>query len=602
MSGESMRFKLQVIQVILVGCATLSVGCKGQSAREELSDSTITWFADIKPIFDAHCNNCHTTGGIAPFELTSIEAVTLAANLIPGSILSRRMPPFLAAPAKRALKFDTSLSDSQIDLIIQWIDGGLRRGDSERPGEVINLPKSVLSRVDRVLRMPQPYTPNIEPDEYRCFVMEWSDTDVAYITGFNILPGNLAMDHHAAMFMIDARYSTTIDMADGADGQGVGYPCFGSAAPPGFEGMPNKLLGAWTPGGGGLNFPEGTGVRVNPGAKVILQMHYSVLEAGRFSDQTDIELKLESNVAVNAGNLPWLDIGWPSNPESMRIPAGASDVSFEHVSDPTVSPLLGEFAPGVNPSEGLMLHGVLPHMHKLGQTFWLQIERVDGSIDRFFEISQWDFDWQGYYVFQSPVTLSPGDQLRMHCSFNNRAQDQPLEGGQPRTPVDVMWGEGSADEMCTVSMYVNGIAEPNAGDCVEGTPAEAGQFEITFDTSPALRTSDALDGEFVGPVSGSIYRAEDVGFTGPKDGVEPVAGFNFERIDLTSGADGPHLIDAVLPAGAYQFLGYMDTDGNSASFDGPDLNDPIMIPARPSELDCAIEPVTIQFPLLMPDL
>jgi hypothetical protein len=597
-----MRFKVQVIQTILAGCVSLTVGCSSQSTPQEMPESTITWYSNIKPIFDAHCNECHTEGGIAPFELTSIEGVTAAANLIPGSIQSRRMPPFLAAPAKRPLQFDTSLSELQINSIIQWIAAGLPLGDSERPGDAINLPTSELSRVDRVLRMPQPYTPSIAPDEYRCFVMEWADTEIAYITGFNILPGNLSMDHHAALFMIDASNAAVIDMADGADGQGIGYPCFGSAAPPGFEGMPNKLLGAWTPGGGGLNFPEGTGIRVDPGAKVILQMHYSVLEAGLFSDQTGIELKLESSVTVNAGNLPWLDIGWPSDPESMRIPAGASDVSFEHVSDPTVSPLLGAFAPGVNPSEGLILHGVLPHMHKLGQTFWLQIERADGSIERFFEIAQWDFDWQGYYVFKSPLTLLPGDQLRMHCSFNNRAQDQPFEGGQPRDPVDVMWGEGSADEMCTVSMYVNGVASSNTGECDEGMPAEQGQFEVTFDTSAALRNSDALDGEFVGPVSGSIYRADDVGFTGPKDGTEPVANFNFDRIDLRSGADGPHLIDTVLPAGAYQFLGYMDTDGNSASSDGPDINDPIMIPARPSELDCQIEPVTIQFPLLMPDL
>ena len=597
-----MRFKSQAIQMVLVGCVSLTISCSGQSSPQAGVDAEVTWFSHIKPIFDAHCNECHTDGGIAPFELTSIEGVTAAANLIPGSILSRRMPPFLAAPVKRPLQFDLSLSELQISSIIQWIDAGLPVGDSERPGDVITLSTSELSRVDRVLRMPEPYTPSIAPDEYRCFVMDWPDSEIAYITGFNIQPGNLAMDHHAALFMIDASHSETIDMANGADGQGIGYSCFGSAAPPGFEGMPNKLLGAWTPGGGGLNFPEGTGIRVDPGAKVILQMHYSLLEAGLLSDQTDVELKIESSVMVNAGNLPWLDIGWPSNPESMRIPAGASDVSFEHVADPTVSPLLGEFAPGVNPSEGLMLHGVLPHMHKLGQAFWLQIERADGSIDRFFEISQWDFDWQGYYVFESPVTLLPGDQLRMHCRFNNRAQDQPLEGGRPRVPVDVMWGEGSADEMCTVSMYVNGVATSTSGNCDEGMPAEQGQFEVTFDTSTALRNSASLDGQFVGPVSGSIYRADDVGFTGPKDGSEPVAAFNFDEIDLRFGADGPYLIDAVLPAGEYQFLGYMDTDGNSARFDGPDINDPIMIPARPSELDCEIEPVTIQFPLLMPDL
>ncbi len=578
------------------------VGCASELEVESASEAPLTWFGDIKPIFDAHCNGCHTQGGIAPFELTSPASVSRAAALIPGSVSNRRMPPFLAAPAKRPLKFDTSLSENQIELIVAWIDSGMPTGDSQIEGDPIQLQISELSRVDRVLRMDSPYTPTTGPDDYRCFVMDWDDPEIKFITGFNIKPGNLNMDHHAALFMIDERYGAVIDMADGVDGQGVGYPCFGSAAPPGFEGMPNKLLGAWTPGGGGLNFPEQTGIQVDPGARVILQMHYSVLSPGELSDQTDVELKLADVVNVSAGNLPWLDIGWPSNPESMLIPAGADSVSFEHVADPTVSPLLGEFAPGVNPSEGLMLHGVLPHMHKLGRTFWLQVERSDGSVDRFFEISKWDFDWQGYYIFESPITILPGDQLRMHCGFDNRAQDQPLENGRPRAVADVMWGEGSDDEMCTVSMYVHGIATTAPESCGVGHTPSSGQFEVTFDTSESLRSSIRLDGEFVGPVFGSIYRADDVGFTGPNEGAQPVTDFRFERIDLRAGADGPYLIDTILPAGDYQFLGYMDTDGNAATFDGPDLNDPIMIPSRASTLDCTVSPITIQFPILLPDL
>ena len=190
----------------------------------------------------------------------------------------------------------------------------------------------------------------------------------------------------------------------------------------------------------------------------------------------------------------------------------------------------------------------------------------------------------------------------MQCAFDNRAQDQPLENGEPRAVSDVMWGEGSDDEMCTVSMYVHGITTTEPERCGAGNTTSSGQFEVTFDTSEALRSSTRLDGAFVGPVVGSIYRAEDVGFTGPNEGAQPVADFSFDRIDLRVGADGPHLIEAVLPTGDYQFLGYMDTDGNAATVNGPDLNDPIMIPSRPSQLDCTISPITIQFPILLPDL
>ena len=576
--------------------------CMACSSTEETSrESVISWHQDIKPIFDAYCNGCHSPEGIAPFALDTLPNVREAAALIPSSIVSRRMPPFLAAPAVRPLKFDQSLSDAQIHLVTQWIELGMPEGDPNKPGVPIALELSQLSRVDVTLEMDTPYTPSVMPDEYRCFVLDWSETETRFITGFDITPGNLKLAHHAAIFIIDGALAELVDAADGRDGLGIGYRCFGSAAPPQHEGIPNKLLAAWTPGSGGLDFPDRTGIRIEPGDRVILQMHYSVLQAFGESDQTTVSFSIEDSVDVNAGNLPWLDIGWPSNPNSMRIEANESNAVFQYVGDPTLSPLLGEFAPGVNPTQGLKLYGLLPHMHKLGRSFWLQVERAGGSIERIFEIRDWDFDWQSYYVFETPVTLLPGDELRLQCSFDNSSANQPFVNGLPRDSVDVLWGEGSDDEMCTVSMYVHGIAT-NDVDCGQSAPANQGRFEVTFDTLDSLRTSETLDGEFMGPVSGAIYRAEDVSFSGPNDGAIPAAEFELELVDLRNGAAGPFLIDADLPAGNYQFLGYMDTDGNRDDTNGPDLNDPIMIPARAQVLQCARQQVTILFPLLLPEL
>ena len=44
-----------------------------------------------------------------------------------------------------------------------------------------------------------------------------------------------------------------------------------------------------------------------------------------------------------------------------------------------------------------------------------------------------------------------------------------------------------------------------------------------------------LDGEFVGPVSGAIYHARDVSFSGPNEGAQPLAQFEFEEVDLRNG-------------------------------------------------------------------
>ena len=217
---------------------------------------------------------------------------------------------------------------------------------------------------------------------------------------------------------------------------------------------------------------------------MILQMHYNLSGLSEAADLTTVELSVAEQVDSLAGNLPWLDIGWPASPRSMLIPAGAPSVSFEFTADPTRSPLLGEFAAGVDASEGLILSGLLPHMHKLGRSFSLDLERAEGEPERIFEIQRWDFDWQSAYTFAEPLTLLPGDQLRMRCTFDNSAENQPLEAEGRRESVDVIWGEGSDDEMCTASLYVHGIAqgdiEPPAEErCAGSTLAPEGRLSLT---------------------------------------------------------------------------------------------------------------------------
>ncbi len=575
-------------------------GGESSANNDQIPSDAPTYHQDVKPVVDAYCGTCHRVGGVAPIPLENYDQVKAASSLIPDQINSRSMPPFLAAPAPRELQYDTSLSDEQIALINSWIESGMVEGDASEPGEAIELPVSELSQVDLTLSMPEPFTPTQQPDEYRCFVMEWPEADPKFITGFEFRPGNFRIDHHAAAFLIDAAFADVVDEADGADGK-PGYPCFGAAVPPGAANFPTKLIAAWTPGGGAVEYPEGTGVRIGPGARIVLQMHYSLVGTQGEVDQSEVDFKLADSVDKNGGNLPWLDIAWPGSPETMLIPAGAQKVIHEHVADPTQSPIIGEFAPGVDPTEGLLLHSVLPHMHKLGKSFTLTVERADGSSEEIFKIANWDFDWQGYYTFKDPVEVLPGDQLRMTCEFDNSAENQPQVDGMQRTPQDVTWGDGTYDEMCTASIYTNGIGEGDSscGD-VGSIAADEGQFELTFDASAGIRGDERLEGELAGIVRGAVYRAEDVMLTGPVEGAEELISFEFE-IDIRDGADGPFRLQDSLPAGDYQVLGYLDSDQNyDAANPGPDELDPVFIPVRAKTLACEVQPITLEFAVLRP--
>jgi hypothetical protein len=511
------------------------------------------------------------------------------------------MPPFLAAPAVRPLRFDTSLTDDQITLITDWVAAGAPMGDAGDPAPPIVLPERELDRVDRVVGMPSPYTPTTLPDEYRCFVLDWAETEPTFITGVEFMPDNLAIAHHAVIYLVEEQYTEAITSADGADGK-MGYSCFGGASPDGAESFPTKLVAGWGPGVGAIAYPEGTGALVQPGTKVVLQMHYSILDGGAQPDQSEVAFSLADTVERNAGYLPWLDANWPTNPESMLIPAGDPAVVHEYVADPTQSTFLDEFVPGADPRQGLVISSVLPHLHKLGKSISLQVERANGVIEPLVTIARWDFNWQGEFEFAEPVTVLPGDRVRITCTWDNSAENQPVIQGVLQEPQDVTWGEGTFDEMCAASLFVYEVAaEDLTCEDFGAQPSESGRFVATFDAPEGVRNSASLEGQLMGPVWGSIYRDEDVTLLGPIDGAQPVGSFQIPSLDLRDGPSDPIEIDVDLPAGDYQVLGFMDTDGNAATTgESPDPYDPVMIPSVARTLECDRQPTLITFPILLP--
>ncbi|HEX6641761.1 MAG TPA: peroxiredoxin, partial [Thermoanaerobaculia bacterium] len=57
----------------------------------------------------------------------------------------------------------------------------------------------------------------------------------------------------------------------------------------------------------------------------------------------------------------------------------------------------------------------------------------------------WDFNWQGAYRFNEPVTIPTGSQFLLTAHYDNSSSN-------PRNPNDppkaVSWGEATTDEMC----------------------------------------------------------------------------------------------------------------------------------------------------------
>lgn len=420
-------------------------GCGGSGGDAP----AVTYQRDVRPIVEAKCVTCHHEGGIAPFALTSYAGAAKQRRAIRAAVSDRIMPPWLAAKGCADYYGDRSLSDEQIATIVKWADLGGAEGD---PADYRPPPATQalgLSRVDLHLPLAASYTPKLSPDEYRCFVLDWSPTTTKFVSGFRANPGTPAIVHHVIAFLIQPEDAAKAVAADDAE-PGPGYTCFGDANIPGA--LPG-LLGTWAPGSQGTDFWPGTGLKVRPGSKVVLQVHYNTLTTAPAPDLTSVDMKLDDTVAKEAVSVFWTDyFGWVVG-KKMNIPANAPDTMHEFSADPTsfMSYLSNGAIPDNTP---VKLYGTGFHMHTRGARGRIDIRHGDGSDECLLEIPRWDFHWQGSYGFMQPKVVKPGDQVHLECHWDNSPDHQPVVNGVPLVPHDLNWGEKTTDEMCLSGFYV----------------------------------------------------------------------------------------------------------------------------------------------------
>jgi hypothetical protein len=91
--------------------------------------------------------------------------------------------------------------------------------------------------------------------------------------------------------------------------------------------------------------------------------------------------------------------------------------------------------------------GITPHAHMLATRMAANV-RVDGKDECLVNIPQWDFHWQGDYLFQDPLPVTGSARVTTTCAWDNTAANQPVVNNMPLQPRNVAFGEGSFEEMC----------------------------------------------------------------------------------------------------------------------------------------------------------
>lgn len=382
------------------------------------------WSENVACIIYENCSSCHNANGIAPFSLTSYEDAGLYSNLIKSVISEGIMPPWPPDPHYRPLADERLLSDTEIQTIIDWVDAGAPAGDLDlAPPPPALESQEVITEPDLVVQLPM-YTSNaVDQDDYRCFVFPAALLEDRFITGYEVVPGNRSIVHHVLIFQDQGDRTITLDNND----PDPGYVCFG-----GVKSNSADMIGGWVPGQGANFLPAGLGIKLPADANIVVQLHYPEGSAGK-QDNTKINFQLSDRTDLRELNVKFLLNHFTTMDNGpLFIPADR----------------VKTFSQTYKVRTPITIIGAAPHMHLIGRSIKTWAEKPDGSIIPLIDIPEWDFEWQGFYRFQEPVTLPEGSFLRSEAVYDNTAEN-PHNPNDP--PKLVLWGEATTDEMLLVA-------------------------------------------------------------------------------------------------------------------------------------------------------
>src|SRR5579859_1069593 len=97
--------------------------------QAQLSKGAPTYYREVLPILQGHCEVCHRAGGIAPMSFESYPVAKRYAQAIRVATQNRSMPPWFAEAGIGRFSNDPSLSEEEIATIAAWAAANAPPGD-----------------------------------------------------------------------------------------------------------------------------------------------------------------------------------------------------------------------------------------------------------------------------------------------------------------------------------------------------------------------------------------------------------------------------------------------------------------------------------------
>lgn len=392
----------------------------GGPAAQKTAAPVPTFYKDVLPILQDHCQSCHRPGEVAPMPLVTYEQTRPWAVSMAHAVVTKMMPPWFADPRYGHFADDTSLTEQQIATMVAWSAAGAPAGDAhDAPpqrhwAEAWNIPQP-----DLVVKMPKPVSIPAQGEvEYTYEIVPTHFAEDRWVQMSEFRPGSPAHVHHAVVYIRppDSQWLRHAPTGEPFTASTLNDPLERREA----HETTSDLLLVYAPGSSPDEWPDGMAKFVPAGSDLVFQMHYTTNGAAD-QDQTSIGLIFAKTPPKQRV------ITLQLNNHALIIPPGADDFRVE--------------VQGTLPNDATLL-SLFPHMHLRGNRFEYDIVHDDGSVEVLLRVN-YHFHWQLSYKLAEPRMLKAETRLRAIAWYDN-SKNNPHNPDPTKT---VTWGNQTSDEM-----------------------------------------------------------------------------------------------------------------------------------------------------------
>jgi mono/diheme cytochrome c family protein len=423
----------------LLAAAFLAMWPQGQRTNAAWSQATPwlpTFYQDVLPILERHCQSCHRAGGIAPMAFESYKQTSPYAEAIRRATAEKSMPPWFADPSVGRFSNDPSLSPEEIATLAAWAQAKAPTGEPMGAPPPRHWEASwSIPKPDLVLEMPRPVPLPAGGDiEYTYEIVPTGFTADRWVQMAEVRPGLRSNVHHAVVYVRppDSNWLrhapvgvpfTASTLTDPEDRRGAHW-------------TDSDILLVYAPGSSPDSWPATMAKFIPAGSDLVFQMHYTA-NGHAAADRSSVGLifsKQRPEQRVLTLQL---------TNDHFAIPPGAPDYRVE--------------ARGTLPNDVTLL-SFFPHMHLRGKRFEYNIVRKSKSSEGEPTREPWEkpvyefepllrvnyhFHWQMSYRLAEPRFLAAGTELQAVAWFDNSKANPH----NPDPDATVTWGEQTYEEM-----------------------------------------------------------------------------------------------------------------------------------------------------------